>query len=70
MIGPLGFSEAAVLLCMALMIFGGKGLPKAAKQVGKVLRDLRHSFDSWQEDEPAVHEPLSGPDKENKTKSG
>jgi TatA/E family protein of Tat protein translocase len=39
----MGFSETIFLFFLALLIFGPKKLPEIARQVGKVLNDLRRA---------------------------
>jgi len=39
----MGFSETIFLFFLALLIFGPKKLPEIARQVGKVMNDLRRA---------------------------
>ena len=39
----MGFSETIFLFFLALLIFGPKRLPEIARQVGKVMNDLRRA---------------------------
>lgn len=41
MLGGLGWPEAAVLLVLALFVFGPERLPHMAQEAGKTLRKLR-----------------------------
>lgn len=45
MIDHLGLSRMAVLLVVALLVFGPDKLPEVATQVGRALRRLRGTFD-------------------------
>jgi Sec-independent protein translocase protein TatA len=44
---PMGFSETIFLFFLALLIFGPKKLPEIARQVGKVLNDLRRASNEF-----------------------
>jgi sec-independent protein translocase protein TatB len=70
----LGFSEIVVILVVALLVLGPKKLPDIARQLGKVVRDLRHAAADFQttleqetrplseEEQPyAVSDPLARP---------
>jgi len=46
----IGWGEFIVLALLALLIFGPDQLPKAAGQVGRVLRQLRNMADSAKSD--------------------
>ena len=39
--GNLSASEIVILLLIALLVFGGKGLPEAGRSIGKGLREFR-----------------------------
>jgi Tat protein translocase TatB subunit len=43
MMAGMGFSETIFLFFLALLIFGPKRLPEIARQVGKVMNDLRRA---------------------------
>jgi sec-independent protein translocase protein TatB len=45
-----GFAEAAVLIVLALLIFGPDKLPKVAGQAGRALRQVRRMATGAQED--------------------
>jgi sec-independent protein translocase protein TatB len=44
---PMGFSETIFLFFLALLIFGPKKLPEIARQVGKVLNELRRASNEF-----------------------
>jgi sec-independent protein translocase protein TatB len=43
----MGFSETIFLFFLALLIFGPKKLPEIARQVGKLLNELRHASNEF-----------------------
>jgi sec-independent protein translocase protein TatB len=43
----MGFSETIFLFFLALLIFGPKKLPEIARQVGKVLNELRRASNEF-----------------------
>jgi len=43
----MGFSETIFLFFLALLIFGPKKLPEIARQVGKVLNDLKRASNEF-----------------------
>jgi sec-independent protein translocase protein TatB len=47
MMKPMGFSETIFLFFLALLIFGPKKLPEIARQVGKVLNELRRASNEF-----------------------
>src|SRR5580692_4909909 len=47
MMKHMGFSETIFLFFLALLIFGPKKLPEIARQVGKVLNDLRRASNEF-----------------------
>ncbi len=42
--GNLSPGELAILLLIALLVFGGKGLPEAGKALGNGLREFRRAL--------------------------
>lgn len=40
--GSLGFQEIAVILVIALIVFGPKKLPQIGRSLGQALRELRN----------------------------
>ncbi len=56
--GNLSAGEIVILLVIALLVFGGKGLPEAGRSIGRGLRDFRRSLNEAQDamgrpDDPA-----------------
>ena len=47
MMKPMGFSETIFLFFLALLIFGPKKLPEIARQIGKVLNELRRASNEF-----------------------
>jgi sec-independent protein translocase protein TatB len=47
MMKRMGFSETIFLFFLALLIFGPKKLPEIARQVGKVLNELRRASNEF-----------------------
>jgi sec-independent protein translocase protein TatB len=43
----MGFSETIFLFFLALLVFGPKKLPEIARQVGKVLNELRRASNEF-----------------------
>jgi Tat protein translocase TatB subunit len=41
MIGSLGWMEITIIIILALLVVGPKGLPKLGKSIGKALRDFK-----------------------------
>lgn len=41
MIGSLGWMEIAIILILALLVVGPKGLPKLGKSIGRAIRDFK-----------------------------
>jgi len=52
--GNLSGGEIVILLVIALLVFGGRGLPEAGRTIGKGLRDFRRS---WNEAQDAFGRP-------------
>jgi sec-independent protein translocase protein TatA len=48
----LGPWEIALILVLALLLFGGKKLPSLAKDLGSGIKEFRKSLSSSSEDEP------------------
>lgn len=46
--GNLSPGELVILLGIALIVFGGKGLPEAARALGKGLREFRRALSEAQ----------------------
>ena len=44
----MGFSETIFLFFLALLIFGPKRLPEIARQVGKIVADLKRASNEFQ----------------------
>jgi sec-independent protein translocase protein TatB len=44
----MGFSETVFLFILALLIFGPKRLPEIARQVGKIVNDLKRASNEFQ----------------------
>jgi sec-independent protein translocase protein TatB len=47
MMKRMGFSETLFLFFLALLIFGPKKLPEIARQVGKVLNEVRRASNEF-----------------------
>ncbi|HVS13098.1 MAG TPA: twin-arginine translocase TatA/TatE family subunit [Thermoanaerobaculia bacterium] len=43
MFGPLGFPEIALILVLALLIFGPKKLPEVGRTIGKGMAEFRRA---------------------------
>ena len=41
MIGPIGWMELTIILIIALLVVGPRGLPKIGRGIGKALREFR-----------------------------
>jgi sec-independent protein translocase protein TatA len=57
--GNLSAGEILILLLIAWLVFGGKGLPEAGRSIGKGLREFRRSLNEAQDamgrpDDPAL----------------
>ena len=46
-LGDIGGGEVMVVLAAILMLFGGKGLPGIARNMGKVAKDLKRASDDF-----------------------
>ncbi len=53
----LGPWEIALILVLALLLFGGKKLPSLAKDLGSGIKEFRKSLSSSSEDEPPPPPP-------------
>jgi TatA/E family protein of Tat protein translocase len=60
--GSLGGAEILVILVVALLVLGPERLPEAARQVGRVMAELRRMSSGFQaEIRDAMQTPLAGP---------
>lgn len=64
--GNLSAGEILILLAIALLVFGGKGLPEAGRSIGKGLREFRRSLNEAQDamgrpDDPTPPAPSPPP---------
>lgn len=57
-IGPM---ELAIVLIIALVVFGPKRLPELGKSLGKGIREFRGSVSGESHDEPARTEAIEPP---------
>lgn len=57
-IGPM---ELAIVLIIALVVFGPKRLPELGKSLGKGIREFRGSVSGESHDEPAQPETIEPP---------
>lgn len=58
--GNLGAGEILILAFIALLVFGGKGLPEAGRSIGKGLREFRRALSDARDAVERPDEP-SGP---------
>lgn len=66
--GNLSAGEILILLVIALLVFGGKGLPEAGRSIGRGLREFRRSLNEAQDamgrpDQPDPPRPPAPPDR-------
>lgn len=64
--GNLSAGELLILLVIALLVFGGRGLPEAGRTIGKGLREFRRALNEAQDamgrpDDPSPPRSKSGP---------
>ena len=66
----LGPWEIALILVLALLLFGGKKLPSLAKDLGSGIKEFRRSLSSGAEEEPPPPSPtqISTPEPEPEIK--
>ncbi len=57
-VGPL---ELAIVLIIALVVFGPKRLPELGRSLGKGIREFRGSVSGESHDEPAQPEAIPAP---------
>jgi len=48
-VGNLSAGELLILLVIALLVFGGRGLPEAGRTIGKGLREFRRALNEAQD---------------------
>jgi sec-independent protein translocase protein TatA len=49
----IGSGEVIVILCIVLLLFGGKKLPEFAKSLGKGIREFKKACQGADDDPPA-----------------
>ncbi len=49
-----GSGELIVILCVLLLLFGGKKLPEFAKNLGKGIKEFKKAFQGIDEEEEAA----------------
>ena len=64
--GFIGPWEIAILLLVALLVFGPKRLPEMGRSIGKGMREFKNSVSGKDEDDmppelPAADEPAQAP---------
>ena len=64
----LGPWEIALILVLALLLFGGKKLPSLAKDLGSGIKEFRRSLSSSSEDEPPPPTQITTPEPEPEIK--
>jgi sec-independent protein translocase protein TatA len=57
-VGPF---ELAIVLIIALIVFGPKRLPELGRSLGKGIREFRGSLAGEEQDEPRRHEAIDPP---------
>lgn len=58
----IGTGELILILCVALLLFGGKKLPEFAKNLGKGIREFKRSCSGLDEEVTPKTEPLQSLD--------
>lgn len=61
----IGTGEIIVILCIILVLFGGKKLPEFARSLGKGIREFKKAC-YGEEDEKLFYEPIEDNKKEKK----
>ena len=60
--GPLSFTEVAIIFFVALLVFGPRKLPEIGRTLGKGLREFRKASDelkhTWTEQMREAEEPI------------
>lgn len=64
--GGLGFTEIAVILAVAFLLFGAKRLPELGRSAGKALKDFKDAVSGIEE---AAAAPEEKPAKAKKKKA-
>lgn len=59
--GWIGPWEIAILLIVALLVFGPKRLPEMGKSIGKGMREFKESISGNDDHEPAEIDPPDEP---------
>jgi sec-independent protein translocase protein TatA len=70
--GWIGPGEIAILLLVALLVFGPKRLPEMGRSIGKGMREFKNSVSGKDEDDmppelPAADEPAQAPKSDTTT---
>jgi sec-independent protein translocase protein TatA len=63
LIGPLGWSELAIIFVIVLLIFGPKKIPEIAEAFGKSIQKFKRASRE-------VREEINGPDQDNEDIKG
>ena len=53
----IGSGELIVILCVLLLLFGGKKLPEFAKNLGKGIKEFKKAFQGIDEEEATQDSP-------------
>jgi sec-independent protein translocase protein TatA len=65
----LGTAEILVILCIVLLLFGGKKLPELARSLGKGIREFKQATQGATEDTEVVeHKKVEPPQQQPSTK--